>query len=155
MSIPALVPSPVRPAPASPARRRGRAALAGARWIIAAGAVAATLGLSACATAAQGSAASAASFAPGWEEHVHPLIFHGIAPEGSLTFWMVPATLPKGTYRVITRVNGQPRLVDGQRFTVTSDAYREVNLLISNFEHSPEAIDERWVILPGQPPAVR
>jgi hypothetical protein len=95
-------------------------------------------------------------FADDWQAHTKPLIFHGIGPNADRTLWMVPATLPKGSYRVITRdAAGVPHLVDGQRFTVTSDVFREVNLVMDNFVHAPEAIDERFVVLPGPPPAPR
>jgi len=140
--------------PDSPTSRQTPAPRASALLTPLACAVAVSLFLvaGACA-AADGSADNAVRFSEGWQEHTRPLIFHGSRMEGGQTLWMVPATLPKGNYRVITLVDGQPRLVDGQRFTVTSDVFREVHLVISNSEHSPEAIDERWVILPGQPAA--
>jgi hypothetical protein len=49
---------------------------------------------------------------------------------------------------VISRVDGVPHIVGGATFTVDSQAFRDINLLIDNFEHNPEAIDEQYVVLP-------
>jgi hypothetical protein len=110
-----------------------------------------------CAVATAETRDAGVRFADGWQANTKPLIFHGAGPLSGRTFWLVPATLPKGTYRVITRDEaGNPHLVDGQRFTVTSDAFRDLTLLMDNFVHAPEAIDERYVTItppsPGQNP---
>ena len=90
------------------------------------------------------------AFAPQWQEHAAPLLYHGQGLVVGTTAWLVPRTLPRGTYRVFTRdEHNEPHLVDGQRFVVSAgDVYKDINLMMSTSEHSPEAIDERYVVLP-------
>ncbi len=92
----------------------------------------------------------APAFAPGWQDHAAPLLYHGEGLTVGTTAWLVPRTLPRGMYRVLTRdEHNQPHLVDGQRFEVTpGDVYKDINLLMPTSDHSPEAIEERYVVLP-------
>jgi hypothetical protein len=111
------------------------------------GAYAASTPTTAPSPAADAASAPVWSLKPGWEAHTKPLLYRG--SKGSRTIWLVPNTLPKGNYRVISRAGDTgPHVVGGAQFTVNSAAYRDINLFIDTFERSPEAIDEQWVVLP-------
>lgn len=112
-------------------------------------ALAAALALAAAGALADTPDPRAPTFAPGWEAATKPLLYKGPAVGVGKTFWLVPHTLPRGDYYVITRDHGVPQLVAGQRFTIDGEIFKDINLLIDTSEHSPEAIDAHYVVMPG------
>ncbi|MFZ6647898.1 hypothetical protein ACO0LO_19390 [Undibacterium sp. TJN25] len=114
------------------------------------------LALGACATPAQQAAApatapatgtaDAAQFAADWSEHTKPLYNYGPGISPGTTSWWVPSILPRGTYRVIRRVGGQPQLVDGYKFEVDSSPMKEIRLMLPVQYSNVEALDEKYVL---------
>jgi len=75
---------------------------------------------------------TSAQFAPGWEQHVTPLINRGIGPAAT-TVWYVPGSVPKGHYYVVNREGDGARLIDGYAVTVTSDPERQITVVLPQY----------------------
>ncbi len=111
-----------------------------------------SLALGACTTPVQQAAApaatpaTAAQFAADWSEHTKPLYNYGPGITPGTTSWWVPSILPRGTYRVIRRVGGQPQLVDGYKFEVDNSPMKEIRLMLPVEYYNVEALDEKYVL---------
>ena len=60
-------------------------------------------------------------FAPGWQSHARPLIHMGMTRLTDRDRWYVPAILPRGEYVLVKRNGDKAELIEGYRFTVTSN----------------------------------
>lgn len=103
-------------------------------------------GLVGCATAPTDDGLSAnPPFLPGWQESARPLFYSGPGVAPGTTAWMVPMTLPRGTYQVIQRNGDRARVVDGQRFEVDLSPYKEIKLMMPMGQGNLEALDVKYL----------
>ena len=111
------------------------------------------LGVGACAGPDQKAPpASSQQFAANWQAHSTPLINRGAGIHPGTTTWMVPGTLPRGTYEVISRNGDNAKLIDGHRFEVDGDPGKEVRLLLPLGYGRVEALDEKYLVNPRAAP---
>ncbi|GGC67521.1 hypothetical protein [Undibacterium terreum] len=103
--------------------------------------------LSGCAATGQKAAAPVTyQFAPDWSEHSKSLFNQGPGVSAGTTSWWVPTILPRGTYRVIQRVDGKPQVVDGYRFEIDGNVNKEIHLMLPAAYSNVEALDEKYII---------
>ncbi|WP_374675454.1 hypothetical protein [Ideonella sp.] len=119
-------------------RRSGTATVAAALLVVGASVVG-------CATPPSGTPQVDGRLAAGWEASARPLFLRGPGPSAGTTAWLVPATLPAGTYEVISRRGGNVKVVDGHRFTVDNRPYKDLVLILSTGDTGVEAVDSRFV----------
>lgn len=75
--------------------------------------------------------AAGTALAPGWESHATSLIPLGPTHGSTRNKWRVPGNTPRGRYVLVDRAaDGSATLIPGLRFTVGSDANREIHLLV-------------------------
>ena len=84
------------------------------------GALAAVVLLGAMSAVAASAPITSEQFAPGWQAHARSLINMG-PTSAARNKWYVPAILPRGDYVLIKRTGDTAELIDGNRFSVTSD----------------------------------
>lgn len=105
------------------------------------------LGLGACASTRPDAPRPAENqLASGWQEHARPLFSRGPSADPGRTAWWVPATLPRGSYRVIERDGDKAALIDDYRFEIDGSVSKEITLLLPSRYSGVEAVDERYVI---------
>ena len=92
--------------------------------------------------------ATSQQFAANWQAHSTPLINRGAGLRPGTTAWMVPSTLPRGAYQVISRDGDSANLIDGYRFEVDGNPAKEVRLMLPFGYGNVEAMDERYVVNP-------
>jgi hypothetical protein len=105
------------------------------------------LGLAACA-APERTAATAPQqqqLLADWQAHSFALINRGTGLSPGTTSWMVPALVPRGTYRLVARRGDRAELIDGYRFEVDAMPGKELRLQLPMGHGSVEAVDERFV----------
>jgi len=107
------------------------------------------LAVGACAGPDQkASAVTSQQFAANWQAHSTPLINRGVGLRPGTTAWMVPSTLPRGSYQVISRDGDNAHLIDGYRFEADGTPGKEMHLLLPFGSGRVEALDERYVVNP-------
>jgi hypothetical protein len=120
----------------------------------AAGALFAVLGLASVTAVVAGEPLRSDQFAAGWQDKSRPMINRGIGPD-SKAVWYAPANLPRGHYVLINRKGDQAEVIDGYQFDVTSNASRDINVLVPMGYGYVEAIPSQYVPESrrvGQPP---
>jgi hypothetical protein len=110
-------------------------------------AAALALALAGCAsTPADDSLLSATPpFAAGWQAQARPLYYSGPGVAPGTTAWMVPMTLPRGTYEVIQRRGDRARVVDGHRFEIDGSIQKEIKLMVPIGTNDLEALDVKYI----------
>ncbi|QNM97050.1 hypothetical protein [Chitinimonas koreensis] len=103
------------------------------------------LGLGACASRPD-APRPAENLTLGWQEHTRPLFSRGPSADAGRTAWWVPATLPRGSYRLIERDGDKATLIDDYRFEIDGSVSKEITLLLPSRHNNVEAVDERYVV---------
>jgi hypothetical protein len=102
--------------------------------------------LAGCASTARDDGLSAnPPLLPGWQENARPLFYGGPGVSPGTQAWLVPQTLPRGTYVVIQRDGSRARIVDGQRFEVDGSIFKEIRLMLPMGENNVEALDIKYL----------
>ena len=101
--------------------------------------------LAGCMSAPSAPATVDSRLASGWEANARPLFMRGPGPTPGTTAWLVPATLPPGTYEVISRDGAGARVIDGRRFEVDGRAFKELVLILPSGQGDVQAVDARFV----------
>ncbi|WP_269531802.1 hypothetical protein [Chitinimonas sp. BJYL2] len=83
----------------------------------------------------------------GWEKQTHPLFHDGPGISPGTFAWRVPAILPRGNYRIVSRHGDKAELIDGYRFEIDGSVFKEIRLMLPSPHTGVEAIKEEYVSL--------
>ncbi|MBI5271013.1 MAG: hypothetical protein HY856_15195 [Burkholderiales bacterium] len=118
--------------------------------LAAAGLLAAGAALVGCTSAPSAPATVDSRLVAGWEANARPLFMRGPGPTAGTQAWLVPATLPRGTYELVSRRDGGARVIDGRRFEVDGQPYKDLVLILPSEAHDVEAVEARFVSAPAR-----
>ena len=94
------------------------------------GALTAVVLLSAMSAVAASAPITSDQFASGWQTHARGLINMGPTRIVDRDKWLVPGVLARGDYVLIRRTGDTAELIDGNRFTVSSNSARQYLFLM-------------------------
>jgi len=83
-------------------------------------------------------------FAPDWQSQSHAMFNRGPVRDAR-TNWYAPANLPRGHYVVINREGDKAKLIDGYSFDVTSNASRDIHVVLPMGYGYVEALPASYV----------